>query len=455
MQPTSGNAGGPLQQGKSHASDVNSTKSAANATTNLPHAAAAATNLSHAAAAATNLSHAAAATTNVSTIIAATSDTAAKSRQALTGFSVCVLVLVAALTVQARSEKAMSSTAGLREQSSRSRSRLLQAIGRNATEAQQQEKPGEGDLAGVALEDRNDSAGASGGSAPQGEDRRPGDMPPPEMNDESDELSFTNERALQGVKLLVVLFGAMALTRLVVCDHYQLECDTRYTFSLFMRQDIHKVVLDIVFLFVVGRIGSASPLPVDSATFIIVVCVSALIPSWLNELDFMKHSLSMFEVMCSWTFATWLFAVSACGITISLGLAHLWYFSQRAQHRRRAAVELLVVFAIFVLPRAFQPGYHMHHWYVMWLLALPCRAPALWSRAAQAVLIGGYVNGVAIYGRDPVLACQAAFDLAYNEQCQFYLQCTAPPAGAAPGAGPAPAHYTPPDWRTCKAGDYS
>mmetsp|Transcript_95246 Transcript_95246/g.168646 ORF Transcript_95246/g.168646 Transcript_95246/m.168646 type:complete len:616 (+) Transcript_95246:71-1918(+) len=432
---TAAGEGRPVGPGKSNESSVNSTTPAAST--------------------ATNLSNATAATTNLSNATAATSDNTTKNRQCLAGISACMLILLAALALQARSLKATSSATGMREHSTRSRSRLLQSTGGRITDAQQQDTSGAGDLASVAGAGDSNSGAPNGASAPGGEDRRLGSISPPEMmKDENDEPSFTDERALQGVKLLAIMFLTMLLTRLLVCDHYQLQCDTRYTLSLFMRQDIHKVVLDIVFLFLVGRIGSASPLPVDSVAFILVVFVSSLVPSLLNELDFMKHSLSMYEVMCSWSAATWLFAAGVSVMAISLGLAHLWYFYQRAQHRRRAAVELLVVLAIFVLPRAFQPGYHMHHWYVMWLLALPCRAPTLWSRATQAFLIGGYVNGVAVYGRDPVLACQAAFDLAYNEQCKFYLQCTAPPANGA-GGGAAPAQFTPPDWRTCNAGDYA
>ena len=50
-----------------------------------------------------------------------------------------------------------------------------------------------------------------------------------------------------------------------------------------------------------------------------------------------------------------------------------------------------------------------------WFLAaaLPRYAP-WWSRATQAWFIGGYLNGIAVYGRDPVLACADVYFRAWG-----------------------------------------
>lgn len=192
--------------------------------------------------------------------------------------------------------------------------------------------------------------------------------------------------------------------------------------------------------------------------FITIVLVGSLLPSLVNELYFMKHSVSAFEVMCRWDALTWVAAALIVSFLGAVSVAHAAHFlvNTTREEQLRALAELLVVVGLFVAPRVLEPSFHMHHWYTAWLLALVCRLPVLWSRAAQALLIGAYINGIAVYGRDPVLACQAAFDLAYNEQCQFYIQCVVPPPpGSAPGTPGAPTTFTPPDWRTCDPGDYA
>lgn len=265
-------------------------------------------------------------------------------------------------------------------------------------------------------------------------------------------LELTNEVAWQGLQFFALLFSAMALTRLLVCDTFNLQCDEGYTLQLFFRQDFHKVVLEISFLFVIGRLAASSCLPVNSLAFAAVILVSALMPSWWNELSFMKHSLSMYQMACSWTAMTWVFAFLILGVIVTFGALHLFHFLSTSgrPEQIRAIAELVVILCIFVLPRAFESGFHMHHWYAMWLLALFCRNPTLWSRGVQAFLIGGYINGIAVYGRDPVLACQAAYDMSYSQQCNFLMMCTWNTTSPAP----IPGVYTPPNWRTC-SGDYA
>lgn len=58
--------------------------------------------------------------------------------------------------------------------------------------------------------------------------------------------------ALAGLKLLAVLLLLILVARVVICNALELQCDSRYTLQLFLRQDLHKVALDIFFLFVVG-----------------------------------------------------------------------------------------------------------------------------------------------------------------------------------------------------------
>lgn len=282
---------------------------------------------------------------------------------------------------------------------------------------------------------------------------------PPRLQDDAQRAdedanapALSNEAAWIGLQFLGILFLVMGCTRLLVCHGFKMQCDHEYNIGLFFRQDFHKVVLDMVFLFIFGRLAVKSCLPINSLAFLAVVFISALVPSWMNELDFMHHSLSLYQMACSWTVWTWVASLSLLMCVASLAAVHLqhYFFIARPAEKARAVVELIVILCIFVLPVCFQSGFHIHHWYYMWLLAIGCRLPTLLSRGTQAFLIGGYINGIAVYGRDPVLACEAAYDSSYSQQCKFLMQCTWNTA-----TGPERPTYVGPDWRTCAAGDYA
>jgi hypothetical protein len=265
-------------------------------------------------------------------------------------------------------------------------------------------------------------------------------------------LTLIDEIGLKMLSFFVIVFIMIGCARFLNCNVFGLECDDGYTLQLFFRQDFHKVVLDLVFLFLVGRLSTSSCLPINSAAFVAIVLIGAIAPSWWTGISFMHHSVSLYDMSCNWTAGTWITMIFVLGVIATIGALHIRSFisSTTQAEKMRAVAEGAVLVSIFLLPRIFESGFHMHHWYTMWFLALTCRCPTLWSRGTQAFLIGGYINGVAVYGRDPVLACQAAYDLAYGQQCMFLTHCTVETA-----AGPAPTTYTPPDWRGCRAGDYA
>ena len=49
-------------------------------------------------------------------------------------------------------------------------------------------------------------------------------------------------------------------------------------------------------------------------------------------------------------------------------------------------------------------------------------SPEWWARSFQAFALGSYINGVAVYGRDPILECKHAFYTSTNQGCAF-MQC--------------------------------
>lgn len=263
------------------------------------------------------------------------------------------------------------------------------------------------------------------------------------------------EMGLVAVKLLLMALGCIAFARWLICEHLGMECDLNYDLQVFFVQDFHKVVMDLAFLLLVGRMGPSSPVAVDSVVFVTCLVMGASVPSLVNLIPAMQVSFSQYQIMCKWQSGTFM-AVSFVFLIVALLVSlHARYIfrSLSCLEKCRFFIEGQVIVAIFVLPRFREPAFHAHHWFTAWLAALFCRFPKLWSRGLQAFLVGMYLNGIAVYGRDPVLACESAFLSARSLQCQWFQSCMMVPVQTPPpGAEPL---YKQPDWRTCDPGDYA
>lgn len=228
------------------------------------------------------------------------------------------------------------------------------------------------------------------------------------------------------------------------------EHDPYYDIEDFWKHDSAYVITDGLFFFMVGRLYKRGG--VDHLAWFLTVLSSTLFYSGLTQLDFMQHSISLYEMHCEWPPGLWIFAVFAVIIVCSIVIAHV-----RRIHRKRLSIERLLEIAFclvfFLAPYVASPFFHFHHWFAGWLLGMHFNLDAWWSRLAMAFCWGLYVNGIAVYGRDPILACQYSFYLSSMQGCS-YMRCYY--EGIEQGAGNATSNYTGPviphvslDWRTC------
>lgn len=69
---------------------------------------------------------------------------------------------------------------------------------------------------------------------------------------------------------------------------------------------------------------------------------------------------------------------------------------------------------------------------------------------------GCYMNGIAVYGRDPVLTCEYAYFMSVTQRCPFvecYLEAMERPDHTIHD-NITVAPMKPPDWRNCSADAY-
>jgi hypothetical protein len=115
-------------------------------------------------------------------------------------------------------------------------------------------------------------------------------------------------------------------------------------------------------------------------------------------------------------------------------------------------IELSLCIAVFILPFVGNASFHLHHWYVGWMFGMHANANTWWSIATLAFLWGNYVNGIAVYGRDPILSCAYSFYLSANINCDYMSCYTQTPQNTNTTVVYKP--YIAPDWRNCSANHY-
>ncbi|KAL7441140.1 hypothetical protein ACHAXM_010308 [Skeletonema potamos] len=224
------------------------------------------------------------------------------------------------------------------------------------------------------------------------------------------------------------------------------EIDDSYTITDFVRYDFTTVLFDMLFFFVVGRMYD-SRVDIDKlflwGMFIALGCIY---PSIANDFAFLRHSLSMYDMMCNWPMILFAYVVTLLVLAVLLVGGLL-----RSHYRRMVmisrCIESVMLACIFILPVASNSNFHLHHWFGMWFVGMQANAPEWWSRAFQAYCLGSYINGIAVYGRDPILGCNLAFYRSTNANCP-YMSCYEEAGGNGTH------HYKSfvyPDWRTCNA----
>jgi hypothetical protein len=272
--------------------------------------------------------------------------------------------------------------------------------------------------------------------------------------------------ALAGVKLLdgpsaVKLLKFCALTfAMVAAMHAAIrragwESDPRMRLPDLWLYEGNLVVLDSVLFFVVGRMHRQRG--VDHLAWMAWMLAANLYASGITNLAFLRHSVTLYEMRCKWPWKLWAFVGLILPLVVAIILLHV----------RRAVrdgvfvvklIEMILSVVLFLIPPLTSDYFHLHHWFAGWIIGMHCNFDVWWSRATMAWCWGLYVNGIAAYGRDPLLTCGYAYWLSTDLRCP-YMQCYLDALEQAAMQNDTAANHTvkpmiTPDWRNCSADGY-
>ena len=192
------------------------------------------------------------------------------------------------------------------------------------------------------------------------------------------------------------------------------EHDSSYSIRQFFYFDFGPLVLDCVMFAMVGRLYQRKG--VDRLPFIIPAMASCVYGSWSSEIWFLRNSLTLYNMACTWPWQLWLYAaIVSLGISTALGL-HIRASIRDSSFVYRL-VEMIVISFVFLTPVVKHPSFHLHHYYTFWLLGMHFNREEAWSQFVMAIAWGQYVNGIACWGRDSILTCAYSEHVAVGNYC--------------------------------------
>lgn len=244
----------------------------------------------------------------------------------------------------------------------------------------------------------------------------------------------------------VLLIGGHAFIR-AHGNETRWERDPNYSIDDFHSLDLHACALDALCYFIIGRWWRREG--VDRWSVFAPMAFGVYVFSAVGAADIAHYSISLFAIKCVWPAPV---VVAAALLVVAILL--MVFLHVRAAWRDGLmlgrSLEIVATVLIFVLPVCRDPSFHLHHWYWTWLIGMHANQDAWCSIAAGAFLWGGYLNGIAAWGRDDLLGCKRSFYAAANQHCGFldcyyeshYANATSTPSN--------PPFEDAPNWRTCE-----
>ena len=230
----------------------------------------------------------------------------------------------------------------------------------------------------------------------------------------------TNGFIIKLLKFIFITYLMIGLIHVIVSQLFE-DRDQLLKLKYILLYESDLIVRDCVIFFLVGRLYKKSSTGIDTIMFLSTVLFSNIYFESQNFIYFLQHSVSLYEIHCIWPWELWLFVlllVPTIGTIVGLHVIK----GYRENTLSIKITEMILCLLFFVAPMITSNYFHLHHWYAGWLLGMHCNYNTWWSKMSMAWCWGMYINGIAVYGRDPVLTCEYAYFLTVDNQCP-YISC--------------------------------
>jgi hypothetical protein len=234
----------------------------------------------------------------------------------------------------------------------------------------------------------------------------------------STQIVLLDSNGTKLVKFVLVVVGCILIVHyyaIIMGDKH----DHTYNLQQMILYDGNHIALDLIVFFFVGRLYEQDD--VDTCIWSGPVILSALIQSWAaTHLESLRHSITPKEIHCDWGGGMWLLIIVASLLLVVIVAAHAFEAIRQGIGVRKL-VELVLMLVVFLVPYTGNTFFHLHHWYYAWLFGMHFNLDVWWSRLIMSIMVGVYVNGIAIFGRDPIMTCAVSLYQSQNQQCPYLM----------------------------------
>lgn len=235
------------------------------------------------------------------------------------------------------------------------------------------------------------------------------------------EFTLAGVRLVDGVavvkflKFVGLTFASIALVHSIVVRFFP-DRDHRLNFWQIWVFEGDLVVRDCAVFFVVGRMWK-QPHGVDHLAWIGMAALANVYFESQGYVSWMGHSVTMYEMHCVWPWQLWALVALLIPLFASVVIAHVVRAHQEGVFAIKV-IELSLCVGFFLSPIVPSPYFHFHHWFAGWFFGMHANLyDVWWSRMTMAYFWGMYINGIAVYGRDPMLTCEYARFVTVDQSC--------------------------------------
>jgi len=183
----------------------------------------------------------------------------------------------------------------------------------------------------------------------------------------------------------------------------------------FLLYDLTSVTLDSIAFYIVGRLYQRQGID-RLFPHLIPIIISCIYTSWVGTVWFMRNSFSIYNMRCVWPWQLYIYFGCFGFVVLILIFFHVRVsFKDHSLFQR--AVEFSITLVIFIVPFLNNSNLHLHHWYLAMHFAMHSNREEWWSQFSMALGWGWYINGIAAYGRDPILGCSAIKFYSIGNKC--------------------------------------
>jgi hypothetical protein len=255
-------------------------------------------------------------------------------------------------------------------------------------------------------------------------------------DDDDDDNDEENENENEEIILIIIIkfiifvlmtFISIALVHIIV-GHLFNDRDKHLKIWQIILYEGDSIIRDCFIFFIIGRVYKQQ---LNSTKTICIWLTGILIANIYfesqNYIWFLQHSVSLYEMHCIWPWELWLFALGVVILFSSVFIAHAKVAYQKRNLLKIKIIEISVCIILFIIPLVVVKHdeiqyLHFHHWFAGWFIGMHFSIfDKWWSIGCMAYCYGMYINGIAVYGRDPLLTCDYANFIVKDLNCPSSL----------------------------------